>query len=203
MMLTLTLGGVRLLWRILVCLALAGIVVVLAVAVVIPRLGGATPYTILTGSMEPERPPGTLVVIRPVDPDEVKVGDIVTYQLESGEPTVVTHRVVSVGVSMRHPGERTFRTQGDANDVPDAKPVREVQLRGRLWYSVPHLGRISNTLDNDQRTTATLVVAGALALYAVGMFASALRDRVRRRSTSTPVATPAPTTTPTAQEETA
>lgn len=189
-MLTLTRGGLRLIWRTLVCLALAAVVVVLALAVLIPRLGGATPYTILTGSMAPERPPGTLVVVRPVDPEEIKVGDVVTYQLESGKPTVVTHRVISVGVSMKHPGERSFRTQGDANDIPDAEPVREAQIRGRLWYSVPHLGRISNTLNNDQRATATLVVAGALGLYAVSMFGSTLRDRLRR-----------PTTTPDTPEE--
>lgn len=170
----------RLLWRTLVCLALAAIVVVLALAVLVPRAGGATPYTILTGSMRPHFPPGTMVVIRPLDPEKIAVGDVVTYQIESGEPTVVTHRVISVGVSMKHPDERSFRTQGDANDIPDRLPVRPVQVRGKLWYAVPRLGWVSNTLTTNQRQTATLIVAGALAVYALGMFAGALRERTRR-----------------------
>ena len=38
---------------------------VLAVMVVIPRLTGSTAYTVLTGSMEPTMPPGTLIVVKP------------------------------------------------------------------------------------------------------------------------------------------
>ncbi len=65
-----------------------------------PRLGGATPYTVLTSSMEPEYPPGTLVVVRPVPIEEIGIGDVITYQLESGEPTVVTHRVVGLSTTL-------------------------------------------------------------------------------------------------------
>jgi signal peptidase len=38
----------------------------IGIAVLVPRLGGATPYVVLTGSMEPRMPPGTLVVVKPV-----------------------------------------------------------------------------------------------------------------------------------------
>ncbi len=38
-------------------LVILAMVSLLAVAVVIPRLGGATPYTVLTGSMQPGMPP--------------------------------------------------------------------------------------------------------------------------------------------------
>jgi signal peptidase len=109
-----------------------GAVAVLAAAVVVPRLGGATPYTVLTGSMEPRFPPGTLVVVRPVPIEEVGIGDVITYQLHSGDPTVVTHRVV--GVSTTLGGEQSLITQGDANDIPDAAPV---QCRSRGGSGTP------------------------------------------------------------------
>ena len=48
-----------------------GVAAVLAVAVLVPRVGGATPYTVLTGSMAPTYPPGSLVVVRPVDPESI------------------------------------------------------------------------------------------------------------------------------------
>ena len=41
---------------------LAAMLTILAATVVIPRVSGSTPYTILTSSMRPTYPPGTLVV---------------------------------------------------------------------------------------------------------------------------------------------
>ncbi len=149
----------------------------IAVGVLIPRIGGATPYTILTSSMEPEYPPGTLVVVRPTPADQIGVGTVITYQLASGERAVVTHRVVSVAYGSD--GERQFITKGDANDVVDRSPVKPVQIRGTLWYAVPKLGWMSNAIGQDQRNSAVYVVAGGLALYAAWMFGGALRERVR------------------------
>ncbi|WGL50407.1 signal peptidase I [Nocardioides sp. BP30] len=153
---------------------------VLAVAVVIPRLGGATPYTILTGSMTPGMPPGTLVVARPVDPATLAVGDVITYQLTSGDPTVVTHRIVALSVAKD--GSRLFRTQGDANDVPDEKWVMPVQVRGRRWYWVPVVGRLNVLLDAREHQWLLDAAVAALGGYALVMFAGAGRDRLRRRS---------------------
>ena len=152
-------------------------VAVVAVAVVVPRLAGATPYTILTGSMRPSLPPGTLVVVKPRSADDIEVGDVVTYQLASGKPQVVTHRVVSIGSDLR--GERSFTTQGDDNEVADAKPVRPVQLRGELWYSVPMVGYASNLISGSQRQVATYGVVTLLLGYAAFMFVAAARDRRR------------------------
>jgi signal peptidase len=156
-----------------------GVGAVLTVSVVLPRLGGGTAYAVLTGSMRPSMPPGTLVVVRPADPEDLAIGDVVTYQRRSGEPTVVTHRIVAIAI--KADGERTFRTQGDANDGVDLVPVRSVQIRGRLWYSVPRLGYLNRYVNGDQRELATLVVAAGLGVYALAMFGETVRDRRRAR----------------------
>lgn len=153
----------------------AAIVLAIAVAVVIPRLAGATPYTVLTASMRPELPPGSLVVVRPAAPERIGVGSIITYQLRSGEPEVVTHRVVTVRQDLT--GERVFTTQGDANAVADREEVRPVQIRGEVWYAVPHLGRAATWLSSAQRETASTVVAAGLLAYAGLMFVRAGRER--------------------------
>ena len=171
-------AGLGWLGQVVAWLVILGVAVVLAAAVLVPRLVGATPYTVLTGSMRPHYPPGTLVVVKPVEPGDVAVGDVVTYQVESGKPDVVTHRVVAVATSLG--GATTFTTQGDANDVADEKPVRPVQVKGRLWYSVPYLGYVNEILTGRQRQTAVYVVAGGLAAYAVLMFAGALHHRLRK-----------------------
>ena len=165
-------------------LAILGSVAVLASAVVVPRLGGATPYTVLTGSMAPGLPPGTLVVSRPADPRTIGIGDVVTYQLVSGRPEVVTHRVI--GVSSDSEGSPLFRTQGDANTVPDQKWVRPEQVRGTLWYSLPYLGRLNTLISGDQRQLALQLVAGALGAYSLLMLTAGVRDRRRRRPLTPP-----------------
>ncbi|WP_299058024.1 signal peptidase I [uncultured Nocardioides sp.] len=162
-------------------LLLAGIVVV--VAVVVPRVTGSTPYTVLTGSMTPELPVGTLVVVRPVAPADIEIGTVLTYQLRSGEPEVVTHRVIG---TRRGDDGRVFLTQGDANPVPDAAPVLEQQVRGEVWYAVPWLGYVSQALAHEQRRLLTTVLAGGLGTYALVSFARAgasrRRDRPARRA---------------------
>lgn len=162
----------------------AGLVIMVAlaallVAVLVPRIAGATPYTILTGSMRPHLPPGTLVVVRPTAPSDIRIGDIVTYQIHSGDPTVVTHRVVAEGVTLR--GAEVFRTEGDANTAPDPGWVRPVQLKGKLWYAVPWLGYVSQLLTRSQHQWVVYLVATALVGYGAAMFTGAARDRLRRR----------------------
>ncbi|MEQ4498545.1 signal peptidase I [Nocardioides kribbensis] len=157
---------------------LLAVAAVVAAGVVVPRVVGATPYTVLTGSMAPTYPPGTLVVVRPVDADDVGPGTPVTFQLESGRPEVVTHRVVDVAYDLT--GRRLLTTQGDANPVPDAEPVEAAQLRGEVWYAVPHLGRVNALLTGHQRQVAVWVVGGGLLAYAGAMFVGAARERGRR-----------------------
>ncbi|MEO6606135.1 MAG: signal peptidase I [Aeromicrobium sp.] len=154
---------------------ISAVVALLAVCVVIPRLGGATPYSILTSSMEPDFPPGTLVVIKPASTKEINVGDVITYQLKSGDPTVVTHRVIAITTTPA--GELRFHTQGDANNTPDPKLVVPEQIKGKLWYSAPQLGRVTNLLDNAQRHAISVLIVSGLLAYAAYMFVSSTRER--------------------------
>jgi signal peptidase I len=155
------------------------VLAVLTAAVVVPRVTGGTPYAVLTGSMRPDLGPGTLVVVRPTPIEEIAIGDVITYQLDSGKPTVVTHRVVGVGVDAE--GRRVVQTQGDANEAFDPEPVREVQIKGELWYSVPRLGHLHGVLTGQERQWAVYVVALLLLGYAALAWGGALRDRLRGR----------------------
>lgn len=170
--------------QVLAWLVILSVVVVLAAAVLVPRLAGATPYTVLTGSMTPDYPPGTLVVVKAVDPEDLRVGDVVTYQLESGDATVVAHRVVTISTDLE--GEVGLTTQGDANNVPDAVAVRPVQVKGRLWYSAPYLGHVNHALNGSQRQFVVYGVGGVLLAYAAYLFTGALRDRSRDRRQGVP-----------------
>jgi signal peptidase len=161
---------------------LLAMVIVLAAVVVVPRVSGAVPYTILTGSMQPDYPPGTLIVVRKVPISDLALGTVITYQLDSGEPEVVTHRIVGSVTTGR--GEQRFITQGDANGAPDTNDVRAEQIRGELWYSIPYLGRVNSVITGTQHIVAILIVAGALFAYAGYMVVSSFRDGRREAPTS-------------------
>lgn len=162
--------------RLSISAALLILVVALGIAViVVPAMTKSVPLTVLTSSMEPGLPPGTLLVVRPVDPADIGIGDVVTYQIVSGEPGVITHRVIAVTTS--ESGERTFTMQGDNNKQPDPDQVREVQVQGRVWYSLPWLGWVNNTVGGDMRAVLLPVVGGALLLYAAWAILSSLFSR--------------------------
>lgn len=161
---------------------LLALVLLLAGAVVlVPAVTGSTPYTILTSSMEPSMPPGTLVIVKPIDPQEIKIGTVVTYQLYSGEKDVVTHRVLEIQAPTLPGGDPSFITKGDANSEPDAKPVMAVQVRGAVWYSVPWVGWVNNIVNGDMRAVVIPIVAGLLFLYAGWSIVGNQIERRRRR----------------------
>jgi len=163
---------------------LALVVALAAVAVIIPSLTGAVPLTVLTSSMEPGLPPGTLIVVRPTPATEITIGDVVTYQIESGKADVVTHRVIEVVSSTD--GTRTFITQGDNNPQPDPEPVVQEQIKGAVWYSIPLIGHAAVGLGGAGKSWVVTGVAVALLGYAALLIGGGFRDvrRKRRQVTS-------------------
>jgi signal peptidase len=159
-----------------------GVIVLVAalavVLIVIPKMTGSVPLSVLTQSMEPSLPPGTLLVVRPVPVDDIRIGDVVTYQITSGQPAVVSHRVV--GVTTSSTGERTFVLKGDANDLADSAPVTAPQIRGVLWYSLPGLG-VVNQAVNGSRSWLVPTMAAILLVYGVLMVGMGTGSAVQRR----------------------
>ncbi|WP_187977275.1 signal peptidase I [Mycetocola sp. JXN-3] len=178
-----------------------GAAVLLIVAfVLVPRVTGATPYTVLTGSMRPNMPPGTTVVVRPIDFDAIRVGDVITYQIASGKPEVVTHRVIAVNVTQDGP---RLQTKGDANPAPDPNPVRPEQVRGKVWYWAPFVGYLSQGIQSDTRTWVARGIGIALIGYAAFVVVGAVRGRARRRRETVGAGTPAPVSGETTEESAA
>lgn len=150
-----------------------------ALVIAAPAVVGGQALTVLTQSMEPGLPPGTLIVIRPTPAADIRIGDVITYQIASDQPAVVSHRVVTKSIGTD--GQTTFTTKGDNNDLVDQNPVMEVQVRGTLWYSIPYLGWVNNAVNGDARTFIVPIAAGGLFLYALYMFGGSVRERIRKR----------------------
>jgi signal peptidase len=141
------------------------IMLALATAVaILPRVTGSVPLTVLTGSMQPTFNPGDLVIVRPTATQDLNLGDVVTFQPISGDPTLVTHRIIEIQYDAN--GQAThFITQGDANPGAD-QPLQPEQIKGRVWYSVPFIGYLTNTRNVLLAVSALGV---GLVVYAVVM----------------------------------
>ncbi len=175
-------------------LALSGAVLVLVLAlaalvVVIPKVAGGIPLTVLTSSMIPKFPPGTLVVDVPVKTTDLRIGDVATYQIVSGKPGVITHRIIAIHNDSN--GTRTFQFKGDNNSQPDPGEILADQVQGRVWYSLPYFGYVNNAVNGQNKAWIVPVVAGLLFAYAAYTIATAVvaarrqkRQRARRTASS-------------------
>ncbi len=117
-----------------------GVIIALALAaatvLVAPRLLGWQVVTVVSGSMAPTYPVDTVLAITPVDPTDVRQGDVIAFEVESDRP-LVAHRVMAIE---RAAGQLSFITKGDANDGADSDPVAASAVRGRVIFGTPHLG---------------------------------------------------------------
>ena len=101
------------------------------------RLLGWIPLAVLSGSMEPQYPVGSLIFVRPIAAEDVKLGDPITFYMADGR-TLATHRVTQVDEA-----SQSFKTKGDANAVEDQGTVSFDRLVGSPQFCVPLAGYVS------------------------------------------------------------
>ena len=115
------------------------LVVVLMTMVVLALLAphfGWRADTVLSGSMEPALPVGCVQVTRPVQPEDIQVGDIITFRSPT-DGKLMSHRVVAVEEGNSY----QFRTKGDANEDVDPYLIPSENVVGRVCFNVAHVGR--------------------------------------------------------------
>lgn len=110
-------------------------VVVVCLPLTLPRVLGWDVYAIVSGSMEPEIPTGSLVYAAPAEAEKIVPGDVIVFVGGQGESTVITHRVVE-----NHEQDEEFVTRGDANADNDVTPIPYRNLIGKMKAHVPVLG---------------------------------------------------------------
>ena len=145
--------------------ALVALVVLLAVFLVGVRLFGLRTYAVMSGSMEPTYPTGSLLYVKKVDPAELKVGDSITFMLD--EDTVATHRIIEILPDEEEKDVIRFRTQGDANDTPDGTPVHCKNVIGKPVFAIPYLGYFAHMI---QKPPGLYLALGAAAILIVLVF---------------------------------
>lgn len=115
----------------------------------IPSLFGYSPFSILSGSMEPTLKTGDIVLCKKVDNNtELKENDIIAFRTTiDGKKTIVTHRINSI--TTLNDDSIIITTKGDNNDISDANPLtREEVLAKYDNIRIPLLGYFITFISN-------------------------------------------------------
>ncbi len=154
-------------------LAAFAVLFVLCLLFVSIRVLGLATFIVTGGSMEPSISKGSLVLVQPVSPSEVKLGDVITFQ-QYGQTT--THRVIQIG---RNSAGLTFKTRGDANITADPEDKWFPGKVGVVRATAPVAGYVAFAVQAYWRLALTL-------LAAITFFACAGALVLRKETVSAP-----------------
>lgn len=115
---------------------------------------GYKTYIVLTGSMEPNINIGDVVVVKKTQTNDVKVGDVITFQLD-GQDSTVTHRIVE---KIEDENSVIFRTKGDNNNAQDPDNVKPENIQGVMVFKISKLGKIVTKLLTGTGFIAMIVI---------------------------------------------
>ncbi len=144
------------------------LILIVGVAFIVLYLVGVVPYVVVSGSMEPTIPTGSLCFInKHAAYSSIKVNDIIAYKAPTGAN--VTHRVVSIT-------SEGIETQGDRNNTSDGFSTNPNNFLGKNIFSIPKLGF---AIREMQTTTGKIIVVTTAVVI---LMASFLMDDTKRKS---------------------
>ncbi|MBS6195101.1 MAG: signal peptidase I [Clostridiales bacterium] len=160
-----------------VCSALGTVLLIMLVVICLPltapRLFGYHIYSVISGSMEPEIPTGSLVYIKEAVPEEIQEGDVIAFYGAMDSNAIITHRVVENRVLM---GE--FITKGDANQTEDMNPIPYDNFIGIVVRSIPKVGQIAQLFTSQ---TGKIIAGMVIGISIVLQCAASLIESRRRK----------------------
>ena len=134
-----------------------------ALVLFMPTVFSGTLAIVRSSSMKPAMPAGALALMMPVDPEKVKVGDIIAFDPPWDPDVTVSHRVIGV----HRDGQLLFDTKGDATEDSDPYYVPAQSVHGKVIFNVPYVGFAANYMSNYVQTgwgLGLLVVLPAMVL---------------------------------------
>ena len=169
-------------------------ITVLAVTIIKGKANNGTPtffgyrlYTVVSGSMKGSKKDsfdkGSLILVADIDPRDIRVGDVITFNRESKDQKVTTHRVAEIRKDKN--GKLSFLTKGDANPAPDDAEVPADIVVGIVRAKVPRLGNVILFAQTKTgRFYALYLPGGAIVLYEIYVLAGDRLTRGRKRGES-------------------
>lgn len=119
-------------------------------------------YVVASGSMVPVLQVYDVLIVQGHEPfEDIEVGDIIVFDRPSDHNRVIVHRVVSI----MEEDPKVIRTQGDANagSIPGTDyPITEEEYIGKVAYTVPQIGYITQLLKPPINYVIIAIVVGIM-----------------------------------------
>lgn len=119
-------------------------------------------YVIVSPSMVPTIEINDAIIVKRLDHDEYKVGDVITFSSEADNyrGKAVTHRIVNKkGYSS---SESVYTTKGDNNDTVDQAPVKTNSIYGKVLFKIPAVGKLQNLVSGPINFFISLLIPVSL-----------------------------------------
>ena len=156
---------------------IVGVVLLLVILLVGVKLLGLNVYSVLSGSMEPDIPTGSIIYVTSVDTDRLKAGDVITFKIPGG---TATHRIIQLVPDQHQPDLVRFRTQGDSNEMPDGGLVDPSAVIGTPVASIPLLGYVATYIQ--QPPGSYVAIAVSIALIAAVIIIDTVTDDKKKKA---------------------
>lgn len=121
-------------------------------------------YVVETGSMEPVIQTGALAFVTPST--LYQVGDVITFKSrvtkDSTKNYMVTHRINSI---QKDNGDTYFITKGDANAEIDPLRANQLDVVGKVGYSIPYIGYIIGFAKTKPGFLALIITPALIIVY--------------------------------------
>lgn len=127
------------------------------------RIFGVEVYGVLTGSMEPAYPTGSLIYVGRTDASDLRVNDVITFSISPN--VIVTHRIVEIVPDETNPSILRYRTKGDANNDVDAGLVSASNIIGKAKFCIPQLGYVANFIQQPPGIYVAILVCGLMIAF--------------------------------------
>ena len=136
----------------------------------VPHVFGYSVVKIISGSMGETIPEGTYILVKKVDPEEIKIDDVICFY--SSDPAIAglpnTHRVVKDPIVTDTGIE--FVTMGDANNGEDKYTAKGENLIGRYVKPLDGLGAFVSMLDGGGMTVLFVALQVMILAMVVSTF---------------------------------
>lgn len=143
---------------------LMAVVLAACFSLLIPKFAGYDAYVVVSGSMEPSIPVGSIVYSHKTEPSELQAGDVIVFVDPARGTTPITHRVVTNDTA-----KGIITTKGDANDGVDIDPVIYDNVVGKVTAHIPRIGYTAAMFTSVMgKITAALIMIEAWLLMEIG-----------------------------------
>jgi len=102
-------------------------------------------FIVLSESMVPVMLIGDAIIITRVAPEDIKIGDIIAFDLDKNGKTIVSHRVIDTKNNGKSEQSATiyFQTKGDNVQHKDPFIIDSKKVIGKVVFKIPYIGYLT------------------------------------------------------------